>query len=371
MQSYKKILIIFTLIIVFYILFRLIQKRVKLLNDEGFASISDIQDPIVKKLMSSNSLVGITDNIKDKKYYDPKKPLKDYFIKSCYHSAFNGKTTSRDMVLYLLHRGYRFLDFEVFYDNISKNETVKSAVVSIRSGGFYAKESIPLRDILDIICLHGFSSVSNRDDPLFIQIRPAYSTISSIDTPEDKNKIIAENTQLNTHIETALDKLKEMNLQYNGMINAKTTLEQIMKKAVIIMENTSNHYLQLKTNTLIKKINMNPNSMSLCFSESNMENCSSETKLVQIRPEDNKSVILPENSQPLQLIKTMSCNISPIMAWFSPFIGGYSTMGYSNLGEYELIFSNTGGSAFILLKEAKSYSEINNPNKLNSNKLSF
>ena len=42
-----------------------------------------------------------------------KRPLKDYVIKSSYNSAITGKYANIDMVKYLLHRGVRFLDFEI------------------------------------------------------------------------------------------------------------------------------------------------------------------------------------------------------------------------------------------------------------------
>jgi hypothetical protein len=50
-----------------------------------------------------------------------------------------------------------------------------------------------------------------------------------------------------------------------------------------------------------------------------------------------------------------------MMAWMSSYIGGLSSVGLSQLGEYETMFLKTGGSAFVLLSEAKSYSTLNNP----------
>lgn len=367
---FKKAIIMFIFIILFYILMRLIQKRIRLINpQEGFASIADISDPIVKSLMESNSISPISDSVYNKKYYDSKTPLKDFHIKSSFHSAFNGKTISKDMVLYILHRGYRVLDFEVFYDFADVDNTAKTAMVSVRSGGYYANESVPLRDILDIIGLHGFSSVSNREDPIFIQIRPHYMTPSSSDSDADKGKKIGHNTQLNTHIENALEKLEQLNVHHRGSISANTSLEILKGKAIVIMDNTSNKYLQLKSDLLINRINMNPNNMSVCMAESKLENCTSESKLVQIRPIDVNDQLLPENPETTNLIRSTSCNICFIMAWNSPFISGYSSMGFSNLGEYETLFANTGGSAFVPMKEVKSYASSHNPNKLNSNKL--
>jgi hypothetical protein len=60
-----------------------------------------------------------------------------------------------------------------------------------------------------------------------------------------------------------------------------------------------------------------------------------------------------------------------MMAWFSTYIGGYSSAGLSQLGDYENLFLNAGGSAFVLLSEAKTYSTYNDPSKINDNKLNF
>ena len=369
---FKKALILFIFILLFYILLRLVQKRIHLLNRrdvEGLTSMANISDPVVKSLVKTNTISPVSDNVYEKNYYGSKLTIKDFHIKSCFHSAFNGTNVSKDMVLYLLHRGYRVFDFEVFYDKRPDDTSAKSAMVSVRSGNFYSDESIFLRDVLDILGLHGFSSVSNKDDPLFVQIRPHYKTPNSTDTEADKSKKIGDNTQLNTHIESALEKLEELNVHYRGPVSANTTLDRIKKKMIVIMDANSNKYSQIKSNTLINRINMNPSNMSICMAESRLDNCSSDSKIVQIRPIDLNDQLLPENPETMKLITSTSCNICFVMAWNSPFVGGYSSMGFSNVAEYELMFANAGGSAFILVKDARSYAESNNPNKLNSNKL--
>ena len=66
----------------------------KVKNDKNFMSISSIQSM-------------------ENKY--AKLPIKDYCIKSSYNSATTGKTVNKKMIQYVLSRGCRFLDFEVFY----------------------------------------------------------------------------------------------------------------------------------------------------------------------------------------------------------------------------------------------------------------
>jgi hypothetical protein len=86
---------------------------------EGISCISEIKNPSVKKILDSNPVSEITDSLSSKKYFANDDPLHKFHIKASYHSAFNGTDISKDMVLYILSRGYRFLDFEIYYDLVS------------------------------------------------------------------------------------------------------------------------------------------------------------------------------------------------------------------------------------------------------------
>ena len=383
MSLLKKIIYGFIFVILFYILFRLIKKRTDILQSmketkytEGLSTISNISNVSVKKIMTSNLVNEITENLSDKKYYKNDSLLNMYHIKSSYNSAYSGKDISTDMVLYLLHRGYRFLDFEIYYDYPSEkmanpnNTPIKKAVVAFADGSTTSKNNLELKDILEIIHLNAFSNASNNNDPLFIQIRPMYNIPTSKDTADEKNKKIGENTQLNTQIEQALSVFTSY--KYNDAVDGLTPIKKLFKKVIIIMDNVSNPYTNLKTANLISMINMNPDNMTLCNAASSLENCNKNNNtLIQVTPNDSNNKLLSQNPHSLKIISATSCNFCPMMAWFSTYIGGYSSAGLSQLGDYETLFLNTGGSAFVLLSEAKTYSTYNDPSKINDNKLKF
>jgi hypothetical protein len=374
MSLFKKIIVLIIFVILFYILFRLIQKRTDILQVmkqdrpiiEGLSCISDVTNTKVKKLLDTNSVGQITDNLSSKGYYKDTDPIGNYHIKASFNSSFNGTDITKDMLLYVLYRGYRFLDFEIYYDVVSGEKSeIKKAVVSYKDSSVTANVNVPLKDMLDIINLHAFSNVNNKDDPLFIQLRPVYNMPASYDSDVDKNKKIGENTQFNTQIESALSVIYD-SYRYSGSFTSTTPMKSLLKKTVIVMDKVSNPYLNIKSDTLITMIHTQPSDMTLCNAESKLEECNKNNKtLIQVKPTDSSEQSLTQNPDALNIISKTSCNICPMMAWMSSYIGGFSSAGLSQLGEYETMFLKTGGSAFVLLSEAKSYSSLNNPSKVN------
>jgi hypothetical protein len=374
MSLFKKIILLIIFVILFYILFRLIQKRTDILRVmnkdksiiEGLSCISDVTNTTVKKILDANSVGQITDNLSSKNYYNDNHPISKYHIKASFNSGFNGIDITKDMLLYVLYRGYRFLHFEIYYDLVSgKKSETKTAVVSYKDSSITANTNMPLKDMLDIINLHAFSNVNNKDDPLFIQLTPVYNMPLSSDNEEDKNKKIGENTQFNTQIEAAMSVIND-SYRYNGPLTFNTPMNSLLKKTIIIMDNVSNPFLNIKSAKLISMINIQPSDMTLCNAESKLEECNKNNQtLIQVKPTDSSNQALLQNPDALNIISKTSCNICPMMAWMSSYIGGFSSAGLSQLGEYETMFLKTGGSAFVLLSEAKSYSTLNNPSKVN------
>ena len=242
MSFIKKIILFIIFVILFYILFRLIQKRTDILHImkedmpvvEGLSCISDITNAKVKKILDSNSIGQIVDNLSSKGYYNGSDEISKFNMKASYNSAFDGKDITKDMLLYVLYRGYRFLDFELYYDVVSGEKSeIKKAVVSYKDSSVTANVNVPLKDLLDIINLHAFSNVNNKDDPLFIQLRPVYNMPTSSDLDEDKNKKIGENTQFNTQIESALSVIYD-SYKYSGKNFSSTTpINSLLKKTII------------------------------------------------------------------------------------------------------------------------------------------
>lgn len=365
MNIYKKLLIGIVFILLFYILFRLLQKRNQLLM-EGFDAKTGslLKDPDVIAIQTDNHVpVNLTSVLP----INLNEPLNTLVIKSSMHSAYTGKTISTDMILYVLSRGYRFLDFEVHYmiptPSKDPNETVitgSKAVVGYSIDGQYPSSSnnqILLSSCLNTVLLNAFKTPSpNSSDPIFIQIRPMYQKINPSDNEEAQNVKKANNTKLNQEIETALAILDPV--LYKGTISPTIPIKKLMGKAVIIMDSNSSNSNQ-KSKTLTSKINIDFFGTSMIVSNygelKEKSFLSNHPILTEIMLYDNKNSILtyiPETSDVVK--QNILFNIFPVMAWMSSSPIGMSSLGFSGLGNYENMFNSAGGTAFLKQSEVKS-----------------
>ncbi len=146
----------------------------------------------------------------------------------------------------------------------------------------------------------------------------------------------------------------------------------LKQKAIIVMKKTtSTNSLYTVNADLNALINIEPDNMKICHAEGDLTTCTSTStqNIILVTPTDTNGQVLIQNPQALTVISKTGCHICPMMAWMSSYIGGFSSAGLSQLGEYENIFLNAGGSSFILLSEAKSYASMNDPSKLNDTTL--
>ena len=114
-DSFRLFILFLILFLFFYIVYRMIQKyRAKYSILEGY------EDSTVTQLHDNNlispSITNVSDTTKNL-------PLKELCIKASYNTAYNGydiiNTTNtngsyHDMIEYVLSRGCRFLDFELY-----------------------------------------------------------------------------------------------------------------------------------------------------------------------------------------------------------------------------------------------------------------
>ena len=173
-DSFRLFILFLILFLFFYIVYRMIQKyRAKYSILEGY------EDSTVTQLHDNNlispSITNVSDTTKNL-------PLKELCIKASYNTAYNGydiiNTTNtngssyHDMIEYVLSRGCRFLDFELYYYNSSvmvnytsdptfttftnatSNEVTFNSVMSYISSNYSSGDFIP-----------------NKSDPLFIHLR--------------------------------------------------------------------------------------------------------------------------------------------------------------------------------------------------------
>jgi len=237
MNLSKKIIILFIFILSFYIIFRFLEKRMYLLNIiEGYensrvnsleknnSSIIAIDNFSVDNLTKRNGVPDLSEAVK----------LKHYIIKSSFNTAFNGSSMDLEMIKYVISRGCRFLDFEVFWSVPTESTTENpNAVVSMSDDPFSpSNNSLYLNDVFKTIMLDAFnSSCPNPDDPLFIQIRPKVSN--------KKNEQMELFNKIASSILFYFGNINNSNVLFNGSVNKNTNINDIMGKVIIVFDNSS------------------------------------------------------------------------------------------------------------------------------------
>ena len=141
-------------------------------------------------------------------------PLKEYCIKSSYNSACSGTFMNLNTIKYILQRGCRFLDFELYYIN-------QNVVVGFSDDGYtmLSKNTLALTDVFASLISNGFSAPSpNLGDPLFVQLR-----IRTTDPQAYQNIATAITSGLSTRL-------------FKGNVNGNTLINTIMGKIVLVVD---------------------------------------------------------------------------------------------------------------------------------------
>lgn len=210
MSIYKKILLAITGMILFYVFFKLLSGK-----QEGLTffttpdtQLSSLQNTTPVKIQSIGPVMY---NL----------PLKEYVIKASYNSALTGKYINAEMVKYVISRGVRFLDFEVF---LIKDKVYVGATTDTNVATLDTENSILVDKIFNTIMTNAFSSgkCPNSSDPLFINLR-----IKSTD--HDAYKKLAKMIDFNFKSRV-----------YDKKVTKETLLSEIMGKIVIIVDKTIN-----------------------------------------------------------------------------------------------------------------------------------
>jgi len=244
MHFSRKILILFIILLASLILWNLFLKRQELVRNmvsvEGFTVYPKFTIfpllplfPTIDQQMgyeldsitsaSSVSIVGINTS-----YFD--QPINQFCIKGSYNSAVTGTFVNKDAIKYLLSRGCRHIDLEIF------SIDGKAQVAYTTDPGYNMIDtynSVVLDDVFNIIANRAFNTFSpNGGDPLFINLR-----IKSND-PDIYNKV-ASSIHAGLAIFETLYKYDNNNNKVSPVSNA-TTIKELMSKIVIIMDKTVN-----------------------------------------------------------------------------------------------------------------------------------
>ena len=221
MEIYKKIILLIAFLIFIYIVFDLYQRKQELaLYSFDIKENFDIPNPSQSSEdIELNSMIyKDQQKITSISQADTNMPLSQYVVKASYNSACTGNYVNTKAVEYVISRGCRFVDFEVFdISNVphvafSKDPTFKS---------IDSKNKILLNDVLTSVVTTAFSSKSpNLNDPMFINLRIKSNN-------DDVYKTIAKS--IDASLKTKL---------YNVKINENTKLKDIMGKIVLFVDKT-------------------------------------------------------------------------------------------------------------------------------------
>lgn len=148
--------------------------------------------------------------------------LSQVVIKGAYNTAFTGTYMNTEMIKYVLSRGCRYLDFEIFF---IKEDDIFIPVVAVSDDPTFStlksENYLKLNDVLTTIISNAFSFTSpNRLDPLIVNLR-----IKSNDSNIYSN--IAK--LLDYHFKDYL---------FNDKIHENTTLNDIKGKIVLSVDKT-------------------------------------------------------------------------------------------------------------------------------------
>ena len=269
-----------------------------------------------------------------------KRPLKDYVIKSSYNSAITGKYANIDMVKYLLHRGVRFLDFEIM---LIDNAPMITYSYDKNIGTIETDNTLLLDNVLSMIVGSAFiSPTPNPYDPLFINLR-----------------IKTENKELYNLVAKSIDSTIKSKL-YTDKINNKTTLEDVMGKIVIVVDKTINRNYLNDSNCSWKDNN--------CYNLSHLLSLESGSDLLQlhryseilnltydnVRIEDKCKLCTSVKNMKLVLPDIINSNSNnPDVSDFILYHGAQNVMYkfYSNdqqLDNYEQLFNDNKGGILPL-----------------------
>jgi hypothetical protein len=178
MNIVKKILIVIVIVIFTYIIWRLLRTRVQLQKEivkENFTFFGNASDNELDNATNGNSVSLISAVSTDL-------PLREYCIKASYNTAITGNYVNLDMITYVINRGCRFIDFEVFYigetsfdiNNLSITKYSPQVAYSVDSSfkTISTENSILLDKVLTTVVTSAFSAPTpNINDPIFINLR--------------------------------------------------------------------------------------------------------------------------------------------------------------------------------------------------------
>lgn len=248
MHIIRKLLILVILIITIYITYSLFQKNAeikkqiaqeikktelegfdhkmivtegydnKMIVAEGYSELSAATD--MSKLNDDAAAMGRGLNIKpiSKQYY--KFPLKEFMVKSSYNSAIVGQSASENAIKFVIKRGCRLLDFEIYTrtndDGITKEYISFSE--DVKNESLKTDLDLTMDKAFETVIGNAFTSAPAPKDPLFIHLRIQTNS-------RDAYRRISKS--ISTNFGSKL---------YRKEVNSETPIGELMDKVVMILD---------------------------------------------------------------------------------------------------------------------------------------
>jgi hypothetical protein len=227
MSLLRKMLIFIVLLFFGVLIVKLLTKRMRILNEnfEVFATKDGEMSTYKINTDPPKNTVGTITNFNSKN----RLPLKEYCVMSSRNTARTGSYVNTEMIKYVLSRGCRMLDFEIYEFDGAPYVAYSS---DTRNRYIETKNKILLDDALKTVAQFAFAAPSpNPNDPLFVQFRIRINGIT-----DKMNQIIAT---------TIRDNLGQR--QMSGAVSANTPVSNLIGKIVIILDR-ENQTPQIKPN---------------------------------------------------------------------------------------------------------------------------
>ena len=373
MSILKKFLLVIIIILFLFVILSLLKKRQTLLNNNRKEGLTNIESIDYKSIVSSVSSVaidstayssGMSNNINSTTL---KMPLKQLCIKGSYNSAYSGNYISNIMVNYVLSRGCRFLDFEVYYLPDSSGNYLTcvgysndpNAINPTISNTENTLFSDILKSTIDYAFINSNSNlykVTNTNDPLFISIRMKTSS-EDMKTLFDSIQNIIAGISRNVNYQRYFTDRK---------IDENTILESILGKVILVFEKND------LINLMGKQYNMISNSDKLTKNTYKQINVDRYLACPPKRATDSTVMFNCDHTfnQIVPDTYLSSQNNPNIFSSIKDYGNQVNMFQYYKndiyLIEYENIFK-TYNSAFVPLSYCLSYIDINaTPAKMNN-----
>jgi hypothetical protein len=217
------VLVIVLVTIIFYVLFF---KE----NREGFypftssdpaeAEFNSVKSYILSKSVAAPTIVNVPANRANT-------PIGQFFVMGSYNSAITGNYVYPEMITFILGRGCRYLDFEILLikDAPQVAYTTDKTYDTIDTYNYAS-----LANIFRKIAANAFSTVSNKDDPVFINLRIKSKNHGDKTSHPIYPKVAAEIHQF----------FGKTGLLFSGKVNSLTPIGNLKGKIVIIMDKSIN-----------------------------------------------------------------------------------------------------------------------------------